>query len=53
LVAEGVQIIELCGGFGSVWITKICEAINNAVPVGDVFYGPEFRKPLVDILEIK
>jgi 2-keto-3-deoxy-6-phosphogluconate aldolase len=41
LVAEGVQLIELCGGFGPVWAGKIVEAIGRAVPVGAVGYGPE------------
>ena len=41
LVAEGVQAIELCGGFSPVWAGKIIEAINYAVPVGVVAYGPE------------
>lgn len=50
LVAEGVQCIELCGGFGPVWIAKVSEAIKGAVPVGGVFYGPEARKPMLDIL---
>lgn len=50
LVAEGVQMIELCGGFGPIWITKILEAIDAAVPVGGVMYGPEARKPMLDIL---
>jgi hypothetical protein len=50
LVAEGVQMIELCGGFGPLWIAKVTEAINGAVPVGSVAYGPEARKPLLDIL---
>ncbi|VVC77043.1 hypothetical protein AQUSIP_23700 [Aquicella siphonis] len=50
LVEEGVQCIELCGGFGPVWISQVMEAINHAVPVGGVFYGPEARRPMLDIL---
>lgn len=49
-VRDGAQMIELCGGFGPVWIAKVSEAIQNKVPVGSVAYGPEARKPLVDLL---
>lgn len=41
LVGEGAQMIELCGGFGPVWAGRIIEAIDGAVPVGVVGYGPE------------
>jgi hypothetical protein len=41
MVAEGIQLIELCGGFSPVWAGKIIEAIEYAVPVGVVAYGPE------------
>lgn len=41
LVADGVQLIELCGGFGPVWAARVIEAIAGAVPVGAVGYGPE------------
>ncbi|MFD5393410.1 DUF6506 family protein [Streptomyces sp. NPDC127097] len=41
LVDEGVQLIELCGGFGPVWAGRAIEAIDGAVPVGTVGYGPE------------
>jgi hypothetical protein len=41
LVDEGVQLIELCGGFGPVHTGRIIEAIQGAVPVGSVAYGPE------------
>jgi len=50
LVTEGVQLIELCGGFGPQWITKVSEAIDGVIPIGGVFYGPEARKPMLDIL---
>lgn len=41
MVAEGIQLIALCGGFGPVWSGKIIEAIEHAVPVGSVGYGAE------------
>lgn len=49
LIANGAQIIELCGGFGPIWIAKVIEATKNQVPIGGVFYGPESRKPLIDL----
>lgn len=50
LVKEGVQLIELCGGFGPVWVAKVLEEINHSIAVGSVMYGPEARKPMLDIL---
>lgn len=50
LVKDGVQMIELCGGFGPIWIAKVSEAIDNAIPVGSVAYGPEARQPMLDLL---
>ena len=41
LVHDGIQLIELCGGFGPIWAGKVIEAIDGAVPVGTVAYGPE------------
>lgn len=41
LVSEGVQLLELCGGFGPLWTARVIEAINHSVPVGAVGYGPE------------
>jgi hypothetical protein len=50
LIAGGAQMIELCGGFGPLWIAKIYEATQGQIPVGGVAYGPEARKPLLDLL---
>lgn len=50
LVQDGVQLIELCGGFGPLWIAKVTEAINGVVPVGSVAYGPEARRPMLELL---
>jgi len=49
-IAQGAQMIELCGGFGPIWVAKVSEAIDGQVPVGSVAYGPEARKPLLDLL---
>ncbi|MBP2367547.1 DUF6506 family protein [Pseudonocardia parietis] len=38
---HGVQLIELCGGFGPTWTARILDAIGHRVPVGAVAYGPE------------
>jgi predicted polyphosphate/ATP-dependent NAD kinase len=39
LVAEGVELIELCGGFGGAGLAAVVSAVKNRVPVGAVFFG--------------
>ena len=51
LAQEDYQMLELCGGFGPEWIHAVSEALENKIPVGGVFYGPQFRKPLVDLFK--
>ncbi len=41
LLQEGVQLIELCGGFGPIGAAAVLAAVKGAVPVGSVGYGPE------------
>ena len=39
LVGEGVELIELCGGFGGEGLGAVVQAVQGKVPVGAVFYG--------------
>ncbi len=39
LVADGVELIELCGGFGGAGLASVVTAVEGRVPVGAVFYG--------------
>jgi predicted polyphosphate/ATP-dependent NAD kinase len=39
LVADGVEFIELCGGFGGAGLGCVISAVDNRVPVGAVFFG--------------
>ena len=41
LVADGVQLIELCGWFGPKGAACIIEAVGDKVPVGFVTSGPD------------
>jgi hypothetical protein len=39
LLAEGVELIELCGAFGAAGLAAVIAAVDGRVPVGAVFYG--------------
>ena len=39
LVADGVELIELCGGFGGAGLAAVVSAVQGRVPVGAVFFG--------------
>jgi hypothetical protein len=39
LLADGVELIELCGGFGGAGLASVIAAVEHRIPVGAVFYG--------------
>ena len=53
LVEEGIEIIELCPGFGSIGVAKIIEAVGDKVPVGEVYYGIESIGKLSTLFNLK
>lgn len=36
LLKEGIQAIELCGGFGAAGVARIVDAVEGKIPVGVV-----------------
>jgi len=41
MVADGAELIELCGGFGGPGLAAVISAVEGRIPVGAVFYGVE------------
>ncbi len=41
LVADGIQLIELCGAFKGTMIDEVIKAIDGKVPVGHMEYSEE------------
>ena len=39
MLADGVELIELCGGFGGAGLASVISAVDGRIPVGAVFYG--------------
>lgn len=50
LVEEGIQLLELCGGFGKDLCEKIIEFIDGKIPVGYVEFFPSEQKKLDNVL---
>ncbi len=51
LVAEGIQLIEVCGAFKGDMPEQVIEAIGGKVPVGHVVYSDEERKKLMEFFK--
>ena len=50
---NGIHMIELCGGLANAdLVAKIKAAVGPKVAVGQVMYGPEYRRTLVDYLKL-
>ena len=50
---EGVVMIELCGGLANAdVVSQVKQAVGDNVAVGQVMYGPEYRRTLVDLLNV-
>jgi predicted polyphosphate/ATP-dependent NAD kinase len=41
LVASGVELIEMCGGFDVGTVARVVEAVDGEVPVGHVTFAIE------------
>ena len=52
MLAEDVQLIELCGGFGPIWTGRVIEALESRIPVGAVSYGPESIRALHGLFDM-
>lgn len=49
LVADGVQLIELCGWFGPKGAARIIDAVGDQVPVGFVTHGSDSVNTLYEL----
>lgn len=49
MVDEGVQLIELCGGFGEDASERIINSIKGKVPVGYVTFSENEMNKLIEI----
>ncbi len=46
LVAQGCQLVEMCGAFSGSGLAAVEGAVGQQVPVGAVFYGGDAGTPL-------
>ena len=47
-----IDMLELCGGLASSQTVAAVKAeIGDAIPVGAVYYGPEYRQPLATLVK--
>jgi len=51
LVEEGIQLIELCGGFGPVGTAKVIEAVGDEIPVASVSYGLDIAAKAAELFK--
>ena len=49
LLAEGVDLIKLCGAFSGAGLAAVVAEVDGKVPVGAVFYGGEAATGLAEL----
>ncbi|MCO7227315.1 DUF6506 family protein [Pleionea sp. CnH1-48] len=50
MVADGIQVIELCGGFGTEDRELLIQAVDSEVPVGSVSFSKSEKDKLTAFL---
>lgn len=51
LIAQGVQLIELCGGFGDDNAQQVISALNTEVPIGYVNFSRAEQEKLALLMD--
>ena len=49
MIADGIEVIELCGGFGEQSAQKIIAALDSNVPIGYVCFSESENRKLEDL----
>lgn len=50
LISQGVQLIELCGGFGEEKANKVIDSLKSDIPIGFVGFSVKENEKLVSLM---
>lgn len=51
MIANGIELIELCGGFGQEGMAELVAALNTEIPVGYVTFAEQENTKLLKYLK--
>lgn len=51
LISEGIQLIELCGGFGDEMANEVISALDSEVPIGFVGFSIKENDKLKKLMD--